>query len=133
MMKVQTYAWPVGRVLMAFIFVAAGGQKLSDPSGTAAYMTTIGIPGLLVWPTILFEILAGLFIAAGFLTRYTALALAGFCVATALMAHSNFADAIQPVLFMKNLAMAGGFLILAVAGAGPLSVDGARAGKTASA
>jgi putative oxidoreductase len=116
----------VGRILLAAIFIWAGYGKLMDPAGAAGYMTKLGVPspGLVVWAVIAVELLGGLLILIGWQTRIVALALAGFCIATALLAHLNFGDRPQAINFMKNLAMAGGFLSLIAAGAGGWSVDG---------
>jgi putative oxidoreductase len=114
----------ISRLLMGLIFVLAGAGKLADPAGTAGYISSGGLPGgLLVWPTIAFEILGGLAIIIGFQTRLVALALAGFCVVSAALYHNNFADQMQMVMFLKNLAMAGGFLQLFLHGAGKYALD----------
>jgi putative oxidoreductase len=109
--------------MLALIFVIAGVGKLSDPVGTAGYMQSMGVPTLLLWPTIALELLGGIAIAVGFKTRYAAFALAGFSVLTAIIFHSNFAEQMQSILFLKNIAMAGGLLLLAVGGKTAYSVD----------
>ncbi len=113
----------VGRVLLAAIFVWAGYGKIEAYAGTQAYMASQGVPGVLLPLVILLELGGGIAIIVGFFTRLTALALAGFCVASALLFHSNLAEQMQAILFMKNLAMAGGFLILAAHGPGDISLD----------
>ena len=126
-MKNSTLGNAVGlaaRILLAVIFVVAGFGKLADPSGTAGYMSSVGVPGFLVWPTILVELGGGLLIAVGYQTRIVALILAGFTLLTGLIFHHNFVDQNQMIHFMKNLAIAGGFLSLVVNGAGAWSVDG---------
>lgn len=112
-----------GRVLLALIFVVSGVGKISDPSATMQYMLAMGVPGILLWPTIAFELLGGLALVAGYKTRPVALAFAGFCVVSALLFHRNFGDQTQAIMFMKNLAMAGGFLLLASTGATAYAVD----------
>jgi len=116
-----------GRVLIALIFVLSGLNKISAIEGTQGYMEAMGVPGILIYPTILFEVGAGLAIMVGYQTRIVALALAGFCLITAFVFHNNLGDQMQFVLFMKNFAMAGGFLFLARDGAGQLSLDNRRA------
>ena len=116
----------VGRVMIAFIFVLAGLSKISAIEGTQGYMEAMGLPGILIYPTILFEVAAGLAIIAGFKTRSVALALAGFSLLSALIFHNQLGDQTQFILFMKNVAIAGGFLFLARYGAGELSVDNRR-------
>lgn len=113
----------LGRVMLALIFVIAGVGKLSDPAGTAGYMQAMGVPTLLLWPTIALELLGGLAIAVGFKIRYAAFALAGFSVLTAIIFHTNFAEQMQSILFLKNIAMAGGLLLLAVGGKTAFSID----------
>jgi len=114
------------RLLLAIIFLVAGWGKLQDPAGTAGYMGSVGLPGILVWPTIALEIGGGILILVGFQTRIVALLLAGFCIVSGALFHNNFADQMQAISFMKNLAIAGGFLSLVVNGAGRWSVDGRK-------
>lgn len=121
-------AAPVGRLLMALIFILGGVSKLGSLAGTGAYMQSVGVPSALALPAALFELLGGIAILVGFQTRIVALALAGFCVATAALFHANFADQMQMVMFMKNLAMAGGFLTLYAHGAGAMSMDARKGG-----
>lgn len=120
----------IGRVLMSVIFLSAGFNKLGAVEGTAGYMASLGIPaaGLTVWLVIALEILGGLAILVGLFTRYAAWALAAFCVASGYLGHFQPEDQMQMISFMKNLAMAGGFLALAAAGAGAFSVDARRGG-----
>ena len=115
-----------GRAMIASIFVLSGFGKISAIEGTQGYMEAMGLPGILVYPTILFEIAAGLAIIAGYKTRYVALALAGYLLLTAVVFHKQLGDQTQFFMFMKNVAMAGGFLFLARHGAGELSIDNRR-------
>ena len=121
-----------GRVMIALIFVLAGLSKISAIEGTQGYMEAMGLSGVLIYPTILFEVAAGLAIIVGFKTRYVALALAGFSLLSALIFHNQLGDQTQFILFMKNVAMAGGFLFLARYGAGELSIDNRRSAAVAS-
>lgn len=113
----------VSRILLGLIFVLAGFGKLMDPAGTAGYISSVGLPGILVWPTIALELLGGLAIIVGYQTRIVALALAAFCVVSGAIFHNNFADQNQMINFLKNLAMTGGFLQLYLHGAGALAID----------
>lgn len=113
----------LARVLLALIFVSAGYSKIGGYEGTQQYMEAFGVPGMLLPLVILAELGGGLAIAVGLLTRFSAVSLALFSVVSALIFHANFADTMQQILFMKNVAMAGGFLALAVHGPGSLSVD----------
>jgi len=115
-----------GRVLMAAIFIMAGLNKISGYAGTQGYMESMGIPGALLPLVILLEVGGGLAVLLGWKIRIAAFLLAGFSVLSALIFHANFADQMQSILFMKNLAMAGGFLFL-VAGDTPVwSIDTRR-------
>ena len=78
---------PVARILLAMIFILSGVQKLGDPAGTAAYIASGGLPGWLVWPTILVEIGAGIALAVGFQTRVAAFLLAGFTLLAGVLYH----------------------------------------------
>lgn len=113
----------IGRVLLAQIFVMAGLSKITGYAGTQQYMEAMGVPGMLLPLVILLEIGGGLALLLGWQTRVTAVALAGFTVVAGVIFHSNFADQMQMILFMKNLAMAGGLLFVAAYGAGELSLD----------
>ena len=117
----------VARVFLGHIFLLAGLSKITAYEGTAGYMEAMGVPGNLLPLVIAFEVIAGLAIIIGFKTRWTAVALAGFSVVAAVIFHSNFSDQIQMILFMKNIAIAGGFLLLALHGAGSYSLDNRRA------
>ncbi|MGR3640450.1 DoxX family protein [Alterinioella nitratireducens] len=119
-----SYGLLAARVLMALIFIVAGFGKLGDVQGFAGYLASGGLPAVLAWPAILFEILAGLALLIGFQTRLTALALAAFSVVTAALYHFDPANSAQMTMFLKNVAMAGGYIALAVAGAGALALDG---------
>lgn len=112
------------RVLMAAIFLTAGLSKLgAGYAGTQGYMQAMGVPGGLLPLVIALEIGGGLALVLGLQARLAALALAVFSVASGLLFHGG-ADPTQQILFMKNLAMAGGLLAFVVFGAGRLSLDG---------
>lgn len=112
-----------GRVLLALVFLLAGAGKLGAYSATVAYMSSAGVPGALLPAVIVTELGGALAIILGWRTRVVAALLAGFSVLTALIFHNNFADQIQMIMFLKNLSIAGGFLLLVAHGAGPLSID----------
>ena len=116
----------IGRIMLALIFILAGISKISDPAGTMGYMQSAGVPGILLWPTIALEVIGGICLAIGYKTRLVAFALAGFCLLTAALFHSNFADQMQMILCLKNIAIAGGLLLLATAGHTAYSVDNRR-------
>lgn len=116
-----------GRTLIAAIFLISGIGKIAGYSGTAAYMESVGVPGALLLPTIVLEIGGALAIIAGWRTRLTAVALAAFSLLAGILFHGNFADPMQQIMFLKNVAIAGGFLFLAANGAGAWSLDARRA------
>jgi len=116
----------VARVFLGHIFLLAGISKIGAYAGTQGYMEAMGVPGMLLPLVILLEIGGGLAIIAGWKTRWSAIALAGFSVVAAAIFHNNLSDQIQMIMFMKNIAIAGGFLLLAVHGAGAYSLDNRR-------
>lgn len=116
-----------GRILLAAIFLLSGWSKIGGYAGTQGYMESMGVPGALLPLVIAVELGAGLLIVAGLWTRLAALALAGFTLLSALLFHANIGDPMQQIMFLKNLAIAGGFLVLFARGAGPLSLDARRA------
>jgi putative oxidoreductase len=120
---VRKFAELAGRVLLAAIFLISGLGKITAFAGTAAYMASLGVPGALLPAVIAIEVLGAIAIIVGWRTRITAFLLAGFTLLSALIFHSNFADQIQMIMFLKNVAIAGGFLLLVAKGSGPLSVD----------
>jgi putative oxidoreductase len=123
MNKLYPFADLAGRILIATIFVMAGASKITGYAGTAAYMESQGVPGALLPLVIATELGGGLLVVLGLFTRYAALALAGFSILSAVLFHANFGDQAQQIMFMKNFAMAGGFLFLVAHGAGALSLD----------
>jgi putative oxidoreductase len=122
-----------GRALLAFFFVPAGFAKLGDIAGNMAFTASGGLPGWFVFPALALEILAGLAILVGWQTRFAALGLAAFTIAAGVLYHYLPAQGLEPaqafvqtLLFQKNLAIAGGLLVLAAFGAGALSLDARR-------
>ncbi len=121
--QLSKFAPLIARILIGGLFLMAGLGKLADPAGIAGYIQSVGLPGFLAWPAIIFEIGLGLAILVGFKSRLAALAGAGFCVFTAAVFHNNFADQIQMTMFLKNFAIAGGFLMIFAHGAGAVALD----------
>ncbi len=123
MQKLNPYFGLAGRVLLAIMFVASGYGKIGGYEGTQGYMESIGVPGMLLPLAIVLELGGGLAIMAGWQTRIIAILLAGFTLLTAFIFHLNFADPMESIMFMKNLSIAGGFLMLAAYGPGALALD----------
>ena len=113
----------VGRLLLASLFLPAGISKIGGYAGTQGYMEAMGVPGALLPLVILLEIGGGLALIVGYKVRLTALALAGFCAISAFIFHYQPEDQMQMIIFMKNIALTGSFLVLAAAGAGKISLD----------
>ncbi|MFP1853686.1 DoxX family protein [Lonsdalea quercina] len=114
----------VARILMPILFIYAGYGKLGDAyASTQQYMQAMGVPGALLPLTILLELGGGLAILFGFLTRIAAVSTAIFTLLTALIFHHDFAQADNELMFMKNLSISGGYLLLFVTGPGAYSLD----------
>jgi putative oxidoreductase len=111
-----------GRVGLSAIFLISGWGKIAGYAATQGYMESVGVSGALLPLVIALELGGGLALLAGVFTRWTALALAGFSIVSALLFHAA-ADPMQQIMFWKNVAMAGGFLVLAANGPGALSLD----------
>lgn len=116
----------VGRVLISLIFLMAGLEKVVGYEGTQAYMDSMGVPGGLLPLVILTEIVGSIMVMVGFQTRWAALALAGFTVLSAFFFHLDFDDKMQTIMFMKNIAIAGGFMVIFSRGPGKWSLDHKR-------
>lgn len=123
MNNLQTLAAPVGRFLIAFMFLMAGLSKISAYAGTQGYMEAMGVPGALLPLVILTEAGLGLAVIVGYKTRIAAFGLAGFSILSAIFFHADFGDQTQMTMFMKNITIAGGFLFLVAHGAGAYSLD----------
>lgn len=117
------YGELAGRIGLAAIFLLAGIDKIGGYGGTQGSMEAQGVPGILLPLVIILEVGGGAALIVGWKTRWFALALAGFTVLTALLFHFDFGNNLQQILFMKNLAIAGGLLVLCHAGAGRFSLD----------
>ena len=123
MESLQKAAPLVGRILMALIFIMAGIGKFADPAMNSGYMAAMGVPTILLYPAALVEVIGGLLLIAGFQARWAALALAAFTLLASVLFHNNFADQMQMLMFMKNLAIIGGLLFVFAFGPGAYAVD----------
>ena len=115
-----------GRVLLAVMFIQAGIGKIFGYAGTAEHMTENGVPAFLLPLVVLTELGGGLCVLLGLWTRYAAIALAGFTVLAGIIFHYQPGDMMQMINFMKNITIAGGFLVLAGAGPGAYALDNRR-------
>ncbi|MGM8870431.1 DoxX family protein [Psychrobacter sp. 2Y5] len=123
MERFQDISMLLGRVFLSLIFIVSGFNKITDYAGTQGYMESMGVPALMLPLVIILELLGGIAILIGFKTRIVAILFIGFNVISALLFHSDFGDQTQMTMFMKNIAIAGGFLLLFAHGAGSYSVD----------
>ncbi len=116
----------IARILLAAIFIIAGASKFGGIEGVAGYIGSKGIPMplILAWLTAIGEVVGGLMILVGFRTQLACYGLAAFCVLAGVIFHFDPSSQQEMQSFMKNLAIAGGFLALSVAGAGRFSIDG---------
>ena len=106
----------IGRIFISSIFLLSGYNKIFNYGNTVTWMEAFGIPGFLLWPTIVLEIILPILIIVGYKTQISAILLAMFCIATAVVFHFDFANQMQTIAFLKNFALAGGFLLIAVHG-----------------
>lgn len=121
--KLSAYAPLIGRIFLGALFLIAGFGKLSDVAGFTGFMASAGVPAFLAWPAVIFELALGASMILGFQTRIMALLGAGFCLLAGLLYHFNPADQMQMTMFLKNVAIAGGFLMVFAHGAGPVALD----------
>ena len=113
----------IARLALAVIFILAGVGKITGYDANVAYMASVGLPAFLLPFAIVAELGGGIALVLGLKARWVAAALAGFSALTAVLFHSNFADPMQVIGFWKNIAIAGGLLLIVRHGAGPWSID----------
>jgi len=113
----------IGRIFLSTIFLVEGMNKIFNYESTIEYMENFNVPEYLAIPAIIVEILFPLLLIVGYQTKISALALAIFTLTTALIFHTDFTNQMQLISFLKNFAIAGGFLIIFVNGAGKYSID----------
>jgi putative oxidoreductase len=119
----------IGRLMLAALFVLAGIPKIIDPSGAAAMLQSANLPGSLAQPAGIFEVVAGLLLALGFMTRLVSILLAGFTLLTTFFFHNQFGDPLQAAMALKNLAITGGLLVTFAYGHMRWSYDHMRASR----
>jgi putative oxidoreductase len=123
MKQIQSIAAPAGRILISLMFVTSGFSKISGYTATQGYMEAMGVPGVLLPLVIAVELLGGLAVMLGWHTRIAAFLLAGFSLVSAVLFHANFGDQMQMIMFMKNISIAGGFLMIVALGGGAYALD----------
>ena len=113
----------LGRVLLSAIFLINGIGKIFNYEGTIQYMENFDVPSYLIIPAIIVEILFPILLIIGYYTKFSALVLSLFTLALAVIFHTDFSNQMQLMSFLKNIAIAGGFLIIFVYGPGKYSID----------
>ena len=113
----------IGRIFISSVFLFSGYNKIFSYGNTSAWMEGFGIPGFLLWPAIVLEILLPILIIIGYKTQISAILLSIFCITTAVIFHLDFVNQMQIIAFLKNFGLAGGFLFLAVHGPKDWAVD----------
>ena len=114
----------VGRVFISLVFLLSGINKIGNYEGSIGWMESFGMPGIFLIPAIILEIVAPILIIIGFKVKIAAALLSVFCIATALIFHTDFSNQMQFVSFMKNIALAGGFLFLVINDTKDYSLEG---------
>ena len=104
----------VARILISALFLLNGVFKISNYDGTVGWMEGFGIPGILIIPAIILEIVGPILIMLGYKAKIAAGLLSLFCIATAVIFHNDFSDQMQLGSFLKNIALAGGFLFISI-------------------
>ena len=113
----------VGRIFISLVFLLSGFNKIGNYEGTIGWMESFGMPGIFLIPAIILEVRAPILIIIGYKVKISAALLSLFCIATAVIFHNDFSNQMQFISFMKNIALAGGFLFLVVNGAKDFSLD----------
>ena len=129
MNTLQTLSAPAARFFLAMMFIMSGLNKIGGYAATQGYMEAMGVPDAMLPLVIALEVLGGIAIVIGCQARLTALVLAGFSIISAVLFHANFADQMQMIMFMKNITIAGGFLMIVAQGAGAYSLDNRKAAQ----
>ena len=111
------------RILISILFFLNGIFKIMNYDGAISWMESYGIPGVLIIPAIILEILGPILIILGYKTKVTAAILSVFCLTTAIIFHNDFNNQVQLTSFLKNVAIAGGFLFLVINGSKKFSLD----------
>jgi putative oxidoreductase len=120
---INTLSAPVGRLLISLMFLMSGLNKIGNYSNTSGWMESMGVSSSFLPLVITLEILAAVAIIIGWKTKIAAFLLAGFCIISGIIFHSDFSNQLEIIMFMKNIAIAGGFLFLVVNGPGNFSMD----------
>ena len=113
----------IGRIFISSVFLLSGINKIVNYEGSHSWMESLGIPGFLLIPAIVLEIVAPILIIVGYQVKISAALLSLFCITTAVIFHTDFSNQMQFVSFFKNIGLAGGFLFLVINGSKDFSLD----------
>ena len=113
----------VGRILISALFLIEGLGKVSIREDVIMYMEDYGVPGILFFPAVILEILFPLILIGGYKTKWIASIMALFTFTVAIIFHTDFSEGMQMILFLKDIAIAGGFMIIVSHGPGKISLD----------
>ena len=113
----------IGRVFISLVFLLSGYNKILNYDGTISWMEGYGVPGFLLWPTIVLEIILPILIIIGYKTQISSALLAVFCIVTAIIFHLDFANQMQVIALLKNFGLAGGFIFIAINGPKDWAID----------
>ena len=112
-----------GRIFLSALFLIEGIGKISVQENVVMYMEDHGVPGILFLPAIILEILFPLLLIIGYRTKWAAMVMALFTLIVATIFHTNFSEGMHMMFFLKDIAIAGGFMIIIVYGPGKISLD----------
>ena len=113
----------IGRLLLSILFLIEGLGKISMQESVIMYMEDYGVPGILFVPATALEILFPIILIVGYKTKWAASVMAIFTFTVAIIFHTDFTDGMQMIFFLKDLAIAGGFMIIVAYGPGKISLD----------
>ena len=113
----------VGRIFISSIFLLSGISKIGNYEGRHGRMESLGVPGILLVPAIILEVVAPILIIVGYQVKISASLLSLFCIATAIIFHNDFSNQMHFIAFFKNIGLAGGFLFLVINGSKDFSLD----------
>ncbi len=113
----------IARIFISSVFLLSGYNKIFSFDGTVTWMEGYGVPGFLLWPTIVLEIILPILIIVGYKTKISSILLAIFSIATALIFHLDFDNQMQVIALLKNFGLAGGFIFIAVNGPKDWAID----------
>ena len=113
----------IGRIFISALFLISAFNKIFNLEGSMSWMEGFGLPGFLIYPAIVIEIILPVLVIVGYQARIAAGILASFCLATAFIFHFDFSNQMELVSFLKNIGLAGGFLFIVANGTRDWAVD----------